>query len=207
MKSSILTFVIVLTTTINFSQTLYYTTNSGSYNVELKKVSTDDSLNTIYFSEYIKMDSITGTDSDPNMNGHHWFSINNISLGNQYNDSLPVSYVEYLVNQNNWTNYKIHFNHLDVFGDKYRVKVMIGNVGIDDIIVDNGLKVYPNPVNDVCVVKTNEIVNVYDLTGQLLFTNENEKNTSDEVKISMNGFIPGIYIVRAGSSTFKVLKN
>lgn len=93
-------------------------------------------------------------------------------------------------------------------GDIYWSKInVLEELGIDDIVLENDFKVYPNPVNDVCFIKTNEVVNVYDLSGQLMFTNENEMNTSDEVKIDMNRFLPGMYIVKAGSTSFKIVKN
>lgn len=224
MKSSILTFVIVLTTTINFSQSIfvpYKTGINGSVtdlelipnpitqysapsleelnqaNIKSINIHSGDSI--IFFSA-----SLEPTGAALWIEKTYTFGI---YIGQFYeNVSVPnQNLIDTIITDENTPT--LLYLKVELSGDIYWAKInIVEELGIDDIIVDNGLKVYPNPVNDVCFVMTNEIVNVYDLTGQLLFTNENEKNTSGEVKIDMNGFIPGMYIVKAGSSSFKVFK-
>ena len=77
--------------------------------------------------------------------------------------------------------------------------------------LENNLKLYPNPVNDILYISISELSNmeisVYDLTGKLKFSN---KYNSELVKIDISNFESGVYVVsfesNANSFTRKIVK-
>lgn len=79
-----------------------------------------------------------------------------------------------------------------------------------DIEAENGLKLYPNPTQNVFTVKFNGSytgnVNVFNSLGQVII--KKEVNALDTVNINLNEYPKGIYIVKINSdnNTSKVLK-
>lgn len=66
-------------------------------------------------------------------------------------------------------------------------------LGVDESL-DNNLSLYPNPANDEVTIEGDGIsaVRVYDMHGKILYDTE---NTSDQITISMSGFLSGTYVV------------
>ena len=68
---------------------------------------------------------------------------------------------------------------------------------IDNKIID--FKYYPNPVTDVLTITSADIINkvtVYDMTGRIVMSNTADTPT---VKVYMNSFVAGTYIVSVNS--------
>ncbi len=68
-------------------------------------------------------------------------------------------------------------------------------VGLEEAEVKSGIKIYPNPSKDVCLITakqfTNAVLSVYDITGRVIFTQE----FSQQFKLNAAMFTPGVYIV------------
>jgi len=98
------------------------------------------------------------------------------------------------------------------FGWLDNIKVT-NTTDINDVVANNGVKVYPNPAKDFATVSldivkaTNVSVQVTDMTGRVLVNavNENMTTGTHEVKISTAALPAGIYNVKvqteAGSRT------
>ena len=86
------------------------------------------------------------------------------------------------------------------------------NLSVNNPAYNTDVSVYPNPFEDNFQVKSaNDIIHnikVYDLNGRLVFNNDS--NTS-EVRVKMNNFAAGMYVVKAdtdnGTFTKKIIKN
>ena len=69
-----------------------------------------------------------------------------------------------------------------------------------------GIKVYPNPANDILFIESpqkNSEVSLTDLTGKvIIYTILSE----DKAQFNLNKVEPGIYLLRAGSEVTKILK-
>jgi len=76
----------------------------------------------------------------------------------------------------------------------------------------NKLSVFPNPSTDEVSVtfntnKEKTTIEVFDIEGRLVMTDEATREIGQNtVKINVSNFSQGIYIVRAGSETFKITK-
>jgi hypothetical protein len=80
-------------------------------------------------------------------------------------------------------------------------KQLVSMVSLDESdVTDYGLSVYPNPANDHAIVKLNVEQNVpvqvklFTLDGKMVF-NQQMTNTANGLKLSLDGFDNGMYIV------------
>jgi len=88
------------------------------------------------------------------------------------------------------------------------------NLGINETFKEDvQLSVFPNPVVDYVTVRFNTENNdvpvyVYTLGGQLVYTDNASRYTgANVVTVDFSSFNTGIYLVKVGGSTFKVIKN
>lgn len=86
------------------------------------------------------------------------------------------------------------------------ITVNIQNLGVNDQII-NGIKLYPNPTNDVLVVKLpnheNSNLNLFDLNGRLLL---NKTLNSNETIIDLSSFENGVYILDLNINNLRLSK-
>lgn len=74
------------------------------------------------------------------------------------------------------------------------------------------LSVFPNPASDEVTVafntskeKTN--IEVFDIQGRLVYIDTDDREIGEnKIKLNTSNFSAGIYIVRAGTETFKITK-
>ena len=59
---------------------------------------------------------------------------------------------------------------------------------------EEGIKIYPNPADDNLHIEltTESMVSIMNMNGMVLYQNDRVSNET----ISLNGFVPGMYIVR-----------
>lgn len=86
-------------------------------------------------------------------------------------------------------------------------------LGINDLeLTTTRLSAYPNPASSNITidfdVTTNEVpVVIFSMGGQLVYSNDdNRNNGTNSLNVDVSGFQTGIYIVKAGSQTFKFVK-
>jgi hypothetical protein len=214
MKKQILILIFAITSFIGFSQTpifkLSHTSNSVGYNMS-QTVTTY----TVPLSENIFISNIL-----PTITYHGFDSISvviNTSAGMQviYNkghDSIVFNaasigtYTCFIIlyqgaTANSYTNFNIN--------------VVPGTItGVSNLTHDNNskLSVFPNPAIDEVTVlfnankeKTN--IEVFDIQGRLVYVDTDDREIGkNKIKLNTSNFSAGIYIVRAGSETFKITK-
>ncbi|GHV69019.1 hypothetical protein FACS1894199_17130 [Bacteroidia bacterium] len=76
-------------------------------------------------------------------------------------------------------------------------------------VVSRAVKSYPNPTSDVltlesATLQTGDKVELYDLSGQLLYQFAAQGN---QTRVDLSPFPPGIYILKINNEAVKVLKN
>ena len=72
---------------------------------------------------------------------------------------------------------------------------------------NNLLKVYPNPAKDHVVISNiskGENISVYDLSGKILFQT---KSPGNSLNINTSSYKNGIYFVKVGENTTKIIVN
>lgn len=94
------------------------------------------------------------------------------------------------------------------FTDKAIVNINVGNVGIEDVTVDENISLYPNPTHDIINIATDltiQQVEVYNMQGQRVAAEMGNVNN-----ISLNGLANGLYLLKVttenGVNTYKVSK-
>jgi Secretion system C-terminal sorting domain len=110
-------------------------------------------------------------------------------------------------------NYAIYLNY-GWFQMQCNLVIEAGYLGINEASKEDvQLNVFPNPVVDYVTVRfnteNNDVpVNVYTIGGQLVYTDAaNRYAGANDVTVDFSGFNTGIYLVKVGGSTFKVIKN
>lgn len=97
-------------------------------------------------------------------------------------------------------NLRIVDNTIDLGAYEYQANLAVSDVS------QQSLQVYPNPTTGVVFVQTTDRgkLEVYNLNGQLVKTQglETGKNT-----INLTNLNAGVYLLKAGNKTFKVIKN
>jgi hypothetical protein len=99
-----------------------------------------------------------------------------------------------------------------VYGHKFTATyVKVGTVGIQENMIKNTLKVYPNPTNGMLTIQlnknTSERVNgieIFDIYGKKQFSSTCAPVHSSTIDISH--LSAGIYFLRAGGETVKIVK-
>ena len=69
----------------------------------------------------------------------------------------------------------------------------------------NTVSVYPNPASEYILVngvETGEMISVVDLSGNVVIE---QKATSSDVRISLDGIVPGVYMVRTATAVNKFI--
>lgn len=86
-------------------------------------------------------------------------------------------------------------------------------LGINDLeLSTTRLSAYPNPTSSNITidfdVTTNEVpVAIFSMSGQLVYSNDdNRNNGTNSLNVDVSGFQTGIYIVKAGSKYYKLIK-
>lgn len=144
----------------------------------------------------------------------------------------PVYYTEYFTNNTQLTGNITHSNILSLLINDTTYKYLLGgtsghgnliNIFIDTTTTSStGIKtvnhtvtelsVYPNPVVDYVTVtynttERNSVINVYDVAGSLVMSDKAEREIGhNETKVNMSELMSGIYFVKVGTATFKVVK-
>lgn len=87
------------------------------------------------------------------------------------------------------------------------------HLGVNDLeLTTTRLSAYPNPASSNITidfdVTTNEVpVAIFSMNGQLVYSNDdNRNNGTNSLNVDVSSFQTGIYIVKAGSQTFKFVK-
>ncbi len=108
-----------------------------------------------------------------------------ITIGN-FNSDAQTSFT-----YNNFGTDSIAYYYID------DVSVVQGQctVGLEEPEVKSEIKIYPNPVKDVCLITAkqfnNSTLSVYDITGRVVLT----QAFSQQVKLNTAMFTPSVYIV------------
>jgi hypothetical protein len=83
-------------------------------------------------------------------------------------------------------------------------------INVTDNLMNNGFEIFPNPTHNIIYIKSFKCItsiNLYDITGELLFTLENnEKNMTGIYKIDCSQFKPGIYFITILNNNLKSTK-
>ncbi len=100
--------------------------------------------------------------------------------------------------------------------DGYVIKLIIGEhnesvVSVNNLVKEDiNLNVYPNPVRDIATITyTSSVstpVELYTLSGQLLYTETNTFAGSNEIKLNMSDYSNGTYLVKVGTTTTRIVK-
>ena len=90
------------------------------------------------------------------------------------------------------------------FTAECKVTVKDVSAAVDGVFVIEG--VYPNPFESVFHITVSEDVTmyIYDANGRMLMT---EKLHAGENAVDASSLTPGIYIVRCGNDTYRVIKH
>jgi hypothetical protein len=104
------------------------------------------------------------------------------------------------INSNDIHNYLLN----DI--NKIYFRYVLCGVGIDELTIDNEqLKIFPNPVEELAVIRwqlavnSNVSINVYDITGrkvEALVTNERQQAGEHMINYNAGKLKNGIYIVK-----------
>lgn len=110
--------------------------------------------------------------------------------------------------------YAIYLDYGTMLQMQCKLIVEDGFLGINEVSKEDvQLSVFPNPVVDYVTVRftteNNDVpVNVYTLGGQLVYTDASNRFAgANDVTVDFGSFNAGIYLVKVGGSTFKVIKN
>jgi Secretion system C-terminal sorting domain len=78
-------------------------------------------------------------------------------------------------------------------------------LGVDEVIADKGIKIYPNPTTHSVSFETADVITsieVYDIGGRLVASQKIQKNQAD-----LSGLQCGTYIIKTNNDrSFKVIK-
>ncbi|MBQ2838916.1 MAG: T9SS type A sorting domain-containing protein, partial [Muribaculaceae bacterium] len=78
--------------------------------------------------------------------------------------------------------------------------------GVEDLLIDNNLFIYPNPaINFVNVSSTSNLqyIEIYSIDGQLM---KHESVDATKSKINVSDLTPGTYILRAANQSALLIK-
>lgn len=100
-------------------------------------------------------------------------------------------------------------------GPREEVLVLVGTVGVNDVTSGNGVRVWPNPANDLLAIGFNGVqgrvaVDLFDLTGRAVMVTQADAVAQQEgiVQLDVKGLAKGEYVVRVqhaqGNSVHRV---
>lgn len=76
-----------------------------------------------------------------------------------------------------------------------------------DELTKTEVKIYPNPVSDFVIISDFELpIELYNLNGQLMTSNDINFVSPGKAKIDLSTFIQGFYILKSGTTLFKIFK-
>lgn len=165
------------------------------------------------FSNGVMVGSMVIDSEDPWQNDLNTF---NEALSGGYEINSPIELRAWDVSEN--IDYSVGFEMIDVNNASYLgvnyppgldhfsyVKVTRGLVGINNQI-DNNIRVYPNPVNDVLTIESDQViqqVRLYNVYGALL------SNTTINAKLyqtNVSSFTPGTYLIQLNTDSGIITK-
>ena len=81
-----------------------------------------------------------------------------------------------------------------LFRYEYPIEVVFGSAGVEDVVVENNVNVYPNPAKSVVNVYAENLnkVTVYNSIGQVVYT---EVAGSDNLMINVESWTNGLYYI------------
>jgi hypothetical protein len=98
-----------------------------------------------------------------------------------------------------------------LFRYKYAVEVSYGSVGVEDVVAEENINVYPNPAKSVVNVYAENLnkVTVYNSIGQMVYT---QVADSDNMMINVESWTNGLYYINletksGAKSSQKVIVN
>lgn len=97
-------------------------------------------------------------------------------------------------------------NKIPLTGSPVFIRIYAEDITSNDCLDDMDWSVSPNPVNDVLRlsgVRAGEIVSVYTMTGSRVYKSVAKDRN---MEISFSGFEKGVYIIRSGDRSIKVVK-
>ncbi|MBR6775524.1 MAG: T9SS type A sorting domain-containing protein [Bacteroidales bacterium] len=93
-----------------------------------------------------------------------------------------------------------------VYGDVESEPLCVEHVSVDDIAYSSRLEIYPNPANDFVTIKTHnnigDLITISDISGRTLIT---EEVTSDDIQINIADLTKGLYIIKVGDKSEKLI--
>ena len=145
------------------------------------------------FKATVTWDAVTGAE-------YYAFYVNGELFG--YSSSTA-----YIVGSDQEGSYDINVvtvceNGESEFSETY--KLIIKGIGIEEL--ENKVNIYPNPVDDILYIETNEIINeivIYDVKGSKVFespslqvSKSESLSMSESLSISVSSLKPGVYFVK-----------
>ncbi len=93
-----------------------------------------------------------------------------------------------------------------VYGDVESESLCVEHVSVDDIAYSSRPEIYPNPANDFVTIKTRnnigDLITISDISGRTLIT---EEVTSDDLQINIADLTKGLYIIKVGDKSEKLI--
>ncbi|MBL4592829.1 MAG: Omp28-related outer membrane protein [Flavobacteriales bacterium] len=120
-----------------------------------------------------------------------------------YGDGINAGYGAGNVTFENTGGTQVFFNNGQYGGDDREPFELTSITGVDEVITENSISIYPNPTNDVATISfnltesTSVTMEVYNTMGSLVFSNGTKTMNSGSQKIVFDGTeLPnGIYFV------------
>lgn len=223
MKNLILTLVFAITSLVSFSQSTLFaignndtlTINNFFSNSNFTNANNGYSNNIFYVADTTTKIILKQLyNSNDAIINKVWFGSTYDSYGNPI-DSLHNTSV--YVDTLNITDF-IDTIYVKVYGNLGNtwfkiIKINSSQLGVNDLeLTTTRLSAYPNPASSNITidfdVTTNEVpVAIFSMSGQLVYSNDdNRNNGTNSLNVDVSSFQTGIYIVKAGSQTFKFVK-
>ena len=130
-------------------------------------------------------------------------------LANEFNS--PYHYTEeYKLDLNPWVgkDIKIAFVKNGTYQmamDDIRV-LSSGTDNVDDVVLSSEIEIYPNPASDFVTIKTHnnigDLITISDISGRTLIT---EEVTDDDIQINIADLVKGLYIIKVGDKSKKLI--
>lgn len=135
----------------------------------------------------------------------------NDTIGNvPLNDSITLVIIN--IDNYDFLTWRSYFKIVKVTPMQWD-SIQNATAGINDLeLTTTRLSAYPNPTSSNITidfdVTTNEVpVAIFSMSGQLVYSNDdNRNNGTNSLNVDVSSFQTGIYIVKAGSQTFKFVK-
>jgi hypothetical protein len=138
--------------------------------------------------------------------GMNYTAVAQISGHGNTQEKNTYSYLDH-VSENSIYYYRL--KQVD-YSSEYTYYNIITNSDLSCNTKGSEVLVYPNPANDVLSIKLNSIENasieIMNDCGQLVYSNDTEKNSQNQIDIQTGNFAAGIYAVRVINSHKTIVK-